>query len=128
MEADISGTQRKVVTSSVRPTRLAHGAEGIALRDGKTLPFAVLREWSAPAGYYPEQWFLVAPDSKEVLFEGPVQTALIWGLQSLTPVEDVVTEAVSLSPGRYLIVFALGGVKGGEIEVVAADAPAEEAA
>jgi hypothetical protein len=119
MEADINGPQRKVVASWVRPTKTSHGAEGIPIQDGKTLPFKVYRAWSAPAGHYPEQWFLVHPETKEVLHEGPAPTRLVWGLQSLSEFTTEVAEPLELAPGKYLIVFALGGLKGGELEVQA---------
>lgn len=125
MEAQISGTQRKVFTSSVRPAKLSHGESGIALRDGKTLPFRVERSWSAPAGVYPEQWFLVRPDTREVLYEGPVVERPIWGLQGLTEVADDVAEPFPLQPGSYLVVFALGGHMGGQAEVEAFQAKGE---
>jgi hypothetical protein len=129
VEALINGPQRKVMTSWVRPARSIHGETGIPVRSGKTLPFVVHREWSAPAGYYPEQWFLVMPVTREVVYEGPVRQLLVWGLQSLTPVEDRVVEPhLDLLPGKYLIVFSLGGIKGGELEVEAIEVPAEEAA
>lgn len=128
MEADINGPQRKILGGKVRPAKLAHGMEGIPLRDGKTLPFVVIREWSAPAGYYLEQWFLVKPDTGEVFYEGPAKQVLVWGLQSRTEIEDEVDEPIPLEAGTYQIVFALGGLKGGEIDVEAFAAPAEEAA
>lgn len=128
MEADISGHQRKVVASEVRPARVAHGRSGITLKGGRSLPFVVSRKWNAPAGNYPEQWFLVEPESREVLYEGPVREVLVFGLQSLTEAADVVNESLALSPGTYLIVFALGGIMGGQIEVEASEPPAEEAA
>jgi hypothetical protein len=113
----------------VRPAKTAHGASGIALRRGRTLPFVIYRQWSAPAGYYSEQWFLVVPDTKEVVHEGPVRReTLIWGLQSITELTDTVTESIKLEPGTYRIVFALGGFLGGEIDVEVFEAPAEEAA
>ena len=122
MEAQISGTQRKVMTSSVRPAKLGHGTSGIPVRGGKTLPFRVERSWSAPAGVYPEQWFLVRPDTREVLHEGRVVERAIWGLQGLTEVADEVTEPMPLEPGPYLVVFALGGQMGGQTEVEASEA------
>jgi hypothetical protein len=122
MEAQISGTQRKVMTSSVRPAKLTHGASGIPLRSGKTLPFRVNRSWSAPAGVYPEQWFLVRPDTREVLHEGRSVERAIWGLQGLTEVADEVGEPLALEPGPYLVVFALGGHMGGQAEVEAFEA------
>lgn len=128
MEADISGPQRKVIASSVRPLRAQHGATGIAVRSGSTLPFAVARSWIAPAGYYPEQWFLVDPSTREVLYESPVRDGLIWGLQAATDLVDEVRAPVRLAPGSYQIVFALGGLKGGELAVEATEAPSEEAA
>ena len=128
MQADVNGPQRKILTAYVRPARAAHGTSGIALKDGRTLPFVVVREWSAPAGYYSEQWFLVDPVTQEVLYEGPVEEALIWGLQSRTERRTEVEHQIPLEPGSYQIVFALGGLRGGDIEVEAAEAPAEEAA
>lgn len=122
MEADINGPQRKTVMTRVRPARASFGTSGIALRDGKTLPFEVYRAWSAPAGYYPEQWFLVNPQTKEVLYESRSVTRLIFGLQAPTEVTDVVEEPFELPPGTYQVVFALGGLKGGEVDVVAAAA------
>ena len=127
MEADISGPQRKVKVSWVRPAKAAHGADGITLRDGATLPFVVHREWLAPAGHYQEQWFLIDPESREVLYEGAVAQRFIRGLQALTAYEDVVSERLSLAPGRYRLVFALGGLQGGELDVEVAEAPAEAA-
>lgn len=128
MQADINGPQRKILTAAVRPVKAVHGTAGIPLRDGRTLPFVVVREWSAPAGYYPEQWFIVKPDTGEVFIEGPVKETLVWGLQSRTETSDEVSAGHELPPGTYSVVFSLGGLKGGEIEIEAAEAPAEEAA
>ena len=128
MEAEVNGVQRKVLVSRVAPLKPSHGDSGIALRGGRTLPFVLRREWSAPAGHYQETWYLVVPDTREVVFEGPVREISVWGLQSLTEVTDEVVEPIELQPGRYEIVFSLGGVMGGKLEVEAADAPEEEAA
>lgn len=127
MQADINGPQRKILTASVRPSKAAHGTEGIAVRDGLSLPFVVTREWSAPAGYYSEQWFLTKPDG-EVMFEGPAETRLVWGLQSRSEFVDTVHTPVALEPGGYQIVFSLDRLRGGEIDVTVTEAPAEEAA
>jgi hypothetical protein len=129
MQADINGPQRKILVASVRPAKAAHGSSGIALRGGRTLPFVIYRQWSAPAGYYAEQWFLVVPDTKEVVYEGQVRReTLIWGLQAVTELTDTVTESIKLGPGTYKVVFALGGLLGGELDVEAFEAPAEAAA
>jgi hypothetical protein len=117
MEADINGLQRKVMRSGARPARTVLGLSGIAVRDGKTLPFVVSRGWNAPAGNYPEAFYIVARDSGEVYYASPTKARLIWGLPSVTDVETVVDEPVELAPGTYKIVFALGGMKGGETEV-----------
>lgn len=119
MEAELQGSQRKVVTTRVAPLRSSHGAIGIPLREGRTLPFSVSRQWSAPAGHYEERWYLVNPETREVLYESPGRTVLIWGLQSLTEVIDDITEPIELLPGSYLLVFALGGLMGGEFETEA---------
>ncbi len=128
MQADINGPQRKILSASVRPAKAAHGSEGIAVRDGRSLPFIVTREWSAPAGYYSEQWFLVKPDSGEVMFEGPAVTRLVWGLQSRSEFVDTIETPIPLEPGSYQVVFALDRLRGGDLDVTAVEAPAEEAA
>jgi hypothetical protein len=128
MEADISGPQRKIVWSTVRPLKQGHGAEGIALRDSKTLPFEVRRSWSAPAGHYLERWQLVNPSSDDVLLEGPSRLARLFGLQAPTEIRDEILEAVDLDPGTYLVRFSLSGIVAGEIEVEAFEITAQEAA
>ena len=87
MQADIAGNQRKLVRSRIRPVRSAYGADGIAVRDGKTLPFVVARGWNAPAGNYPEAFYIVDPKTSEVYYESPPATRLIWGLPAVTDVE-----------------------------------------
>ena len=127
MEAEIHGNQRKVMTSRAAPLRTAFGSSGIPTRDGRTLPFRLLREWSAPLGNYIERWYLVNPETREVLYEGPTRTTLIFGLQALTELVDEVSEPIPLEPGKYSIVYALDGINGGEFEVEAIEAPAEAA-
>ncbi len=124
MEADIKGLQRKIVASGVRPLRSLHGESGIPLAGGTTLPFRVWRRWSAPAGYYPEAWYLIDPQTREVLLEGGSGSVHIWGLQSLTELSDEVRSSVPLAPGSYKIVFALAGVRGGELDVEATEVAA----
>lgn len=127
MEADIHGHQRKVGRSSIRPVRRLDGDTGISIRKGKTLPFAVTREWNAPAGHYLEQWFLIDPETKEVLYESATAEVEIWGLQSLTALATEVSEPIGLEPGTYAVVFSLAGIKGGELEFEASEAAAEAA-
>lgn len=119
--ADIEGTQIKVLSGGARPARLSHGEAGIPVEDGVTLPFVVERRWNAPAGYYPEQWFLIDPATKEILYEGPERQLLIWGLASWTDATTEVPGGFRLQPGNYQIVFALGGARGGEADVTAAE-------
>ncbi|MDQ3645553.1 MAG: hypothetical protein M3345_01305 [Actinomycetota bacterium] len=128
MKADIAGTQRKTVRSEVRPARGAYDEKGIRLRKGTSRPFTVARSWSAPAGHYQEAWYLVDPSTREVLFEGPTRDVLILGLQALTEITDTVTVPIALRPGSYEFVFALGGLKGGELTVEAAEVTADAAA
>ena len=128
MEADVHGSQRKVLGAAAAPLKRAHGDEGIPLRGGQSLPFAVTRQWSAPAGHYTERWYLVHPDTREILFEGREREISVWGLQSLTELRDEVMEPIELEPGTYLLVFSLGGLLGGQFEIEASEAPAEEAA
>lgn len=124
MEAQVSGTQRKVVTHEVRPVKSIHGGSGIPLSEGRTLPFRVTRAWSAPAGVYMERMFLIDPATREVLFEGPEREVAIWGLQSFTEVKDEITMKVQLPAGKYAVVFALDSVAGGEFEVEAFESEA----
>jgi hypothetical protein len=48
-------------------------------------------------------------------------------LLSWTELTDDVAEAIPLTPGSYLIVFALGGVQGGQMDVEAVESPGAEA-
>ena len=127
-QADIDGPQRKILRSEVRPLKASLGETGISLRNGVTLPFVVRRGWNAPAGYYPEAWYVVDPSTREVVHAAPEQIRLIHGLPTITDVEDVVREPLRLKPGKYLVVFSLGAMKGGELEIEVFDAPEEEAA
>lgn len=117
--ADIDGDQRKLLAGVVRPARLSHGTAGIPVADGEALPFVVERKWNAPAGYYPEQWFLIDPATREILHEGPSKQTLIIGLATWTDVTDTSPGGFPLEPGSYQIVFALGGVQGGAVDVEA---------
>lgn len=128
MEADIKGSQRKVMTMSVRPLKVSHGQSGVAVKKGRSLPFVVTRQWSAPAGHYPERLYVVDPATREIIYEGPEDTPLMWGLQGLTEVVNEVHDSFELQPGTYLLVFVLGGVKGGEFEFEAVEVSAEAAA
>jgi hypothetical protein len=119
--ADIDGHQRKIVHAEVRPVSRDHGDSGIPLKEGRTLPFIVERAWNAPAGVYPEQWFLVDPKTREVLYEGPLELQKIAGLLTWTAVTDEITESFELAAGNYLVVFALGGIMGGQLEVEAVE-------
>jgi hypothetical protein len=123
-EADISGSQRKVISTMVAPLRRSEGESGIPIKNGRTLPFRVARLWSAPAGHYPERFYIVAPESREVLFEGPEHLLLIWGLQAPTEVADRIEEPIPLEPGSYRLFFALGGIAGGEVDVEALEVQA----
>jgi hypothetical protein len=117
MEADISGSQRKIMGSSVRPLRAADGTDGIKVGDGRTLPFILERSWNAPAGVYLEQWFLVGDATGEVWHISPAVERQVWGLQSLTDISEQVVDPIAVEPGAFKIVFALGGVRGGELPV-----------
>ena len=126
--ADIDGLQRKIVRTEVRPVRPNHGSSGIPIRSGRTLPFVVSRGWNAPAGYYTESWYLVHPETREVLHEAPGKVRLIQGLPTVTNLSEEIREPLPLQPGPYKLVFALDGVKGAEVDVEAVEVPAEEAA
>ena len=88
----------------------------------------VTRVWSAPAGIYPEAFYLIEPTTREVFYEGVIVDRDIWGLQGRTALTDVVADRVPLTPGKYAVVFALGGVLGGEFPVEAFEAPGERVA
>ena len=127
MEADIRGHQRKVIWQTVAPNKIAHGFTGIPTKNGASLPFRVKRTWSAPAGHYVEQWYVVDPKTREVLFESPPGEVHLMGLQAPTTLTDEVTDGIRLKTGSYLLVYALGGVSGGEFEVEAVEVEAEAA-
>ena len=128
MEAPISGPQRKVFDARVKPVRSDDGTEGITVRNGATTPFSVYRAWVGPAGHYPEAWYLIDPSTREVLFEWSSEDLHILGLQALTKLETEVKGPIRLPAGKYQIVFALGGIKGGELDVQVAEAPSVAAA
>lgn len=127
MEADIRGHQRKVIWQTVAPLKVAHGFEGVPTRNGVTLPFRVKRSWSAPAGHYVEQFYLVDPKTREVLFESVPGDVHLMGLQAPTALTNEVSDRIRLKPGPYLVVYALDGVSGGEFEVEAVEVEAEAA-
>jgi hypothetical protein len=126
--ADIDGPQRKIVSVYVRPAKSNLGDSGIPVRGGRSLPFIVTRGWIAPAGNYPETWYLVDPETRAVLYESGTANRQIWGLQAVTEIEERVTEPLELAPGTYLVVAGLGGISGGEFEVEAVEVSAEQAA
>lgn len=127
MEAELRGHQRKVVDARIVPVKMAHGPLGIPTRNGRTLPFRVKRQWSAPAGHYIEQLYIVDPKTREVLFEAPPREVRLLGLQALTALTDDVTDSFSLKSGPYLVVYALDGISGGEFDVETIDVAAEAA-
>ena len=127
MEADIRGHQRKVIRQTAAPVKVAHGHDGIPTRNGTSLPFRLKRTWSAPAGHYVEQWYLVDPKTREVLFESNAEDVHLMGLQAPTTLTDEVTDRIRIKPGGYLIVYALDAVSGGEFEVEAVEVEAEAA-
>lgn len=126
--AEISGPQRSVLSFTVKPTKQSHGASGIPLRGGRTLPFTVWRQWIAPAGHYTERFYIVDRESREIIYEGPERLQSAWGLQGATEETTEIAESFPLAAGTYLLVFALGGVSGGEFEVTAFEIPSEGAA
>jgi hypothetical protein len=122
--ADIKGPQRTVLGFEVKPVKPSQGEAGIPLRGGRTLPFTVLRQWIAPAGRYAERFYLVDKESREIIWEGPERLQSAWGLQGATEETTIVEDSFALDAGTYLIVFALGGVSGGEFDVEAFEVPA----
>jgi hypothetical protein len=122
--ADISGPQRKVLSFKIGPAKPSQGEIGIPVRRGRALPFVVWRQWIAPAGHYAERFYLVDKDSREIIWEGPQRNQTTWGLQGATEETTTIDDSFPLEPGSYLVVFALGGVSGGEFDVDAVEVPA----
>ena len=122
--ADITGPQRKVLGFRIGPDKPSLGETGIPLKGGRTLPFFVWREWIAPAGHYAERFYLVDKESREIIWEGPQRQQTTWGLQGGTEERTTIDESIPLDAGSYLVVFALGGVSGGEFDVDAFEVPA----
>jgi hypothetical protein len=115
--ADISGPQRKVLAFKLGPTKPSQGESGIPVSRGRTLPFVVWRQWIAPAGHYAERFYIVDKDSREIIWEGPQRHQTTWGLQGATEETTTIDDSFPLEQGSYLVVFALGGVSGGEFDV-----------
>jgi hypothetical protein len=115
--ADIAGPQRRVLGFRIGPAKPSLGETGIPVKGGLTLPFFVWREWIAPAGHYAERFYLVDKESREIIWEGPQRQQVTWGLQGATEERTVIDESIPLKAGSYLLVFALGGVSGGEFDV-----------
>jgi hypothetical protein len=126
--ADISGPQRRILSFTIKPASPSHGTTGIPLRGGRTLPFTVWRQWIAPAGHYTERFYLVDKETREIIYEGPERLVSAWGLQGATELTTEIGDSFPLGADTYLLVFALGGVSGGEFEVAAAEIPSEGAA
>ena len=122
--ADISGPQRKVLSFQIGPAKPSQGEIGIPVIRGRTLPFVVWRQWIAPAGHYAERFYIVDKDSREIIWEGPQRYQTTWGLQGATEETTTIDDSFPLEPGSYLVVFALGGVSGGEFDVDAVEVPA----
>lgn len=121
--ADVKGPQRKVLDFMIKPVKPSQGETGIPVRGGRTLPFSVRRQWVAPAGHYAERFYLVEKDSREIVYEGPERRQATWGLQGATEKTTTITDPIPLAPGTYLVVFALGGISGGEFDVDAVEVP-----
>jgi hypothetical protein len=126
--AEISGPQRTVLSFNIKPAKLSHGDSGIPLLNGRTLPFTVSRQWIAPAGHYAERFYIVDKESREIIFEGPERLQSAWGLQGATEETTEIGDSFRLEPGTHLLVFALGGISGGEFEVTAFEVQSEGAA
>jgi hypothetical protein len=126
--ADIAGPQRKVIAHDIRPLKPSQGESGIPLSRGRTLPFVVERQWSAPAGHYNERFFIVDPRTREVLYESPGTIIRLMGLQAPTALRSVVEEPVPLMPGKYLVFWATDDLEGGTSEVEAAEVESATAA
>lgn len=82
--------------------------EGIATRDGKTLPFIVERVWSGPAGNYVEQWS-IRSDMATVVYQGPARYIRVQGMQSISTYRDRVDDPIGLDAGTYRLIFVVEG-------------------
>jgi hypothetical protein len=122
--AEINGPQRTVLSFGIAPARPSQGESGIPLRGGRTLPFTVSRQWIAPAGHYAERFYIVDKETRESIWEGPERLQTLWGLQGATDEKTSVDDSFPLEAGTHLVVFALGGVSGGEFDVKAFEIPA----
>jgi hypothetical protein len=122
--AEIKGPQRTVLGFEIAPVKPSQGETGIPLRGGRTLPFTVRRQWIAPAGHYAERFYIVDKETREIIWEGPERLQTLWGLQGATEETSTVDDSFHLEAGTHLVVFALGGVSGGEFDVEAFEVPA----
>lgn len=95
--------------------------EAIAVNDGRTLPFAVERSWSGPAGKYIEQWS-IRRGMGEILYESDPKYVFVRGIQSITTHTDRVEVPFEIDPGRYRLVFAVEGYFMGAVDIEAVSA------
>lgn len=95
--------------------------EGIAIAEGKTLPFLMERSWSGPAGNYVEQWS-IRRAMGEIIYQGEPKYVFVRGIQSATLHVDQVDEPFSMEPGTYRLVFVVEGFFMGAAEIQVAPA------
>ncbi len=74
----------------------------------RALPFVVIRDWKAPAGYHSEEIELIAPTGAVAHRIGP-RASWMYGQMDVTRLETAVDDAVFAEAGGYLASFLLQG-------------------
>jgi len=82
---------------------------------GRALPFVVVRYWKAPQGYVAERVELIAPSGKTA-YRSEEHVRRMTGQMDLTPIADVVEDALFEEAGVYAASFLIDGEVQGQVE------------
>ncbi|MGI8426165.1 MAG: hypothetical protein ACR2FO_03785 [Actinomycetota bacterium] len=91
-------------------------ARGLPVAGGTALPFVIERSWAGPAGYYWEQWS-IRRGGRDAIFTSEPKQIFIKGLQSVRTFTDRVEAPISIGPGTYNLVFIVGELFMGSVEI-----------
>jgi len=105
----------ELVEAHVAPAERTY-ERGLQVVGGTAKPFLVERSWAGPAGYYWEQWS-IRRGGRDVIFTSEPKQIFVKGIQSLRVFTDRVDQAISIEPGKYNLVFIVGGLFMGSVEI-----------
>ena len=107
----------ELIEAHVAPAERPHD-RGLTVAAGAAEPFVVERAWAGPAGYYWETWSIRRGGS-DVVFTSKPKQIFVKGIQSVRTFTDEVTQAVSIEPGKYNLVFIVENLFMGSVEIEA---------